>query len=212
MVVGGLAFAVLRRTALRILLAASTLAIGGAYLATAAAPTLLVACLASVVGGTGNGIQWVALMTAVQQLTRADYQARVISLLESLATAMPGLGFVIGGAVAAVFSPRTSYAVAGAGVLAVLGIASLALSRERAGAGSRPMTSRPRPRPRSRGRPPPGAPGAGGLEAPEATPRARRAAATARTPRRSTRSRPRSARRSALCCWGEASWGAPRPP
>ena len=82
-------------------------------------------------GGAGNGIQWVALITAVQQLTRADYQARVISLLESLGTAMPGLGFVIGGAVAALFNPRTSFVVAGAGVLAVLAVASVALSRAR---------------------------------------------------------------------------------
>jgi MFS family permease len=131
MVVGGLAFAVLRRTELRILLPASTLAIGCAYLATGVAPTLLAACVASAVGGAGNGIQWVALITAVQQLTSAEYQGRVISLLESLATAMPGLGFVIGGAAAAIFSPRTSYALAGAGVLAVLAIAFGALSRAR---------------------------------------------------------------------------------
>jgi MFS family permease len=129
MVVGGLAFALLRRTELRILLPASTLAIGCAYLATGAAPTLLVACIASSVGGAGNGIQWVALITAVQQLTRTDYQARVISLLESLGTAMPGLGFVIGGAVTAIFNPRASFVVAGAGVLAVLAVASVALSR-----------------------------------------------------------------------------------
>jgi MFS family permease len=131
MVAGGFAFALLRRTPLHILLAASTLAIGCAYLATGAAPTLLAACIASAVGGAGNGIQWVALMTAVQQLTRADYQARVISLLESLAKAMPGLGFVIGGVVAAIFNPRLSYAVAGVGVLAVLAIAFVALSRAR---------------------------------------------------------------------------------
>jgi MFS family permease len=129
MVVGGLAFAVLRRTELRILLPASTLAIGCAYLATGAAPTLFAACVASAVGGAGNGIQWVALITAVQQLTRADYQARVISLVESLGTAMPGLGFVIGGAVAALLSPRASFVVAGAGVLMVLAVASVTLSR-----------------------------------------------------------------------------------
>lgn len=129
MVIGGLAFAALRHTELRILLPASTLAIGCAYLATGAAPTLFAACVASAVGGAGNGIQWVALITAVQQLTRADYQARVISLLESLGTAMPGVGFVIGGAVAALFSPRTSFVVAGAGVLAVLALATVALSR-----------------------------------------------------------------------------------
>jgi len=129
MVVGGFAFAALRRVSLRILLALSTLAIGCAYIVTGAAPTLLAACIASAVGGAGNGIQWVGLMTAVQQLTGGDYQARVISLLESLAKATPGLGFLIGGAVAAVFNPRVSYVVAGAGVLGVLAYSAIALSR-----------------------------------------------------------------------------------
>lgn len=129
MVAGGLAFVALRRVSLRSLLAISTLAIGCAYLGTGAAPTLLVACLASGVGGVGNGVQWVGVMTAVQQLTGGDYQARVISLLESLAKATPGIGFLIGGAIAAIFNPRVSYAVAGAGVLAVLGLATAALAR-----------------------------------------------------------------------------------
>ncbi len=129
MVVGGLAFAALRRAPLPSLLLISTFAVGCAYLATAAAPTLLVACLASAVGGTGNGVQWVGVMTAVQQLTSADFQARIISLLESLQTASSGLGFVIGGALAAIASPRLSFAVAGAGVLAVLSLAYVALAR-----------------------------------------------------------------------------------
>jgi MFS family permease len=134
MVAGSFAFAALRRVPLPRLLLVSTLAIGGAYIATGASPTLLVACIASAVGGAGNGIQWVALMTAVQQLTSAAYQARVISLLESLASAMPGLGFVVGGAVAALFNPRVSYALAGAGVLAVLAVAATALRRTGLGA------------------------------------------------------------------------------
>ncbi len=159
MVVGGLAFAALRRTQLRILLPASTLAIGCAYLATGAAPTLLAACVASAVGGAGNGIQWVALITAVQQLTRADYQARVISLLESLAAAMPGLGFVIGGAVAAIFSPRTSFAVAGAGVLGRAGRRLRGALPGEVGAASRSRTSRSRRRPCCRVRRRPERPG-----------------------------------------------------
>jgi MFS family permease len=129
MVIGGLAFAALRRAPLPLLLVLSTLAVGCAYLATAAAPTLLVACLASGVGGLGNGIQWVGVMTAVQQLTSPDFQARIISLLESLQTASSGLGFLIGGAVAAIANPRVSFAVAGVGVLAVLGLAYAALAR-----------------------------------------------------------------------------------
>lgn len=129
MVLGSLVFAGLRRVALPLLLVVSTLAIGAAYLGTAAAPTLLVACAASVVGGIGNGVQWIALVTEVQELTRATYQARVLSLLEALASAMPGAGFLLGGAIAAIFSPRASYAVAGAGVLVVLAFAVFALRR-----------------------------------------------------------------------------------
>jgi MFS family permease len=129
MVVGSVAFTFLRRVSLRTLLPISTLAVGIAYLLTGAAPNLVFACTASVLGGAGNGIEWVALVTAVQQLTRAEYQARVASLVESVAKAAPGLGFVIGGATAALFTPRVSYAVAGIGVIAVLAVAAVALTR-----------------------------------------------------------------------------------
>lgn len=127
MVVGSLAFAALRRVPLPALLALSTLAIGAAYLATSISPTLAVACAASFVGGLGNGVQWIALVTAVQELTRAAYQARVLALLEALASAMPGVGFLLGGAIAALSGPRLSYAVAGAGVLVVLALATARL-------------------------------------------------------------------------------------
>jgi MFS family permease len=129
MVAGSLAFAIMREVALPALLAVSTVAIGAAYLATGAAPSLAVACAASVLGGLGNGVQWVALVTAVQAATRAAFQARVVAMLEAIASAMPGVGFLIGGAIATVFSPRVSYAVAGAGVLGVLVIAIVMLRR-----------------------------------------------------------------------------------
>jgi MFS family permease len=129
MVAGSLVFAALRRMSLRSLLAVSTLAIGVAYLATAVSPTLAIACAASFVGGLGNGVQWIGLVTAVQELTRAAFQARVLSLLEALASAMPGVGFLLGGAIAAIFTPRLAYAVAGAGVLVVLAIAVVMLRR-----------------------------------------------------------------------------------
>jgi MFS family permease len=129
MLTGSFIFAALGRVSLRRLLPLSTVAIGGAYLLIGASPTLALACVASAIGGAGNGVQWVGLMTAVQQLTRMDYQARVISLLESLVKAAPALGFVIGGATTALFNARVSYVLAGAGVLAVLAIASVALAR-----------------------------------------------------------------------------------
>jgi len=129
MVIGSFAFAALRKVPLRALLALSTLVIGAAYLGTAAAPTLAAACAISVAGGIGNGVQWVALVTAVQELTARAYQARVVATLEALASAMPGIGFVIGGLVAAAFDPRVAYAVAGAGVIVVLAAGMLALRR-----------------------------------------------------------------------------------
>ena len=129
MVAGGLVFAALRRLTLRVLLGASTLAIGLAYLGMGIAPSLAVACAAAAIGGIGNGMQWVAMVSAVQELTGLRYQARVMAMMESISSATPGIGFVIGGAIAAIFSPRASFAVAGFGVLLVLAAAAIALSR-----------------------------------------------------------------------------------
>src|SRR5262249_13028525 len=65
MVAGSVVFATVRRSSLPAQLLFSTLAIAVGYLGMAAAPTLAFACVASVVGGTGNGIQWVAVISAV---------------------------------------------------------------------------------------------------------------------------------------------------
>ena len=90
----------------RYLLFFSTLAVGAGYLGLAAAPTLAVACAASVVGGAGNGVQWVAAISAVQELTAESMQARVMSVLESIGAAMPGVGFALGGADRRLWSAR----------------------------------------------------------------------------------------------------------
>jgi MFS family permease len=143
MLLGAFVFSALRGRSLRALLGLSTLVIGLAYLGTAAAPSLAVACAASLVGGTGNGIQWVALVSAVQELTDERYQARVVSVLESAASAAPGIGFLAGGAIAAAASPRASFAVAGAGVLIVLALAALGLRHLRLGEGPPARAQRP---------------------------------------------------------------------
>jgi MFS family permease len=129
------------------LLLISSAAIGLAYLGMASAKTLLLACAMSVVGGAGNGVQWIAVMTALQESTPPDYQARVAGLLESIGAAMPGLGFLLGGVIVELSSPRAAYTIAGAGVLAiVLAAACLKPAYER---GVRPevlpLTPRRRP-------------------------------------------------------------------
>jgi MFS family permease len=123
MLFGSLVFARLRRASLPLLLLCSTLAIAVGYLGMAAAPVLAVACVASLFGGTGNGVQWVAMVSAVQELTTASMQARVISVLESISSALPAVGFVLGGVIATVYSPRAAFAFAGIGVVVVAGLA-----------------------------------------------------------------------------------------
>ena len=100
MVIGSVAFAILRGARLGFLLLVSTLVIGIAYLGMGAAPTLWAACAMAALGGTGNGVQWVSVISAVQELTAESMQARVISVLEASASATPGLGFVVGGLIA----------------------------------------------------------------------------------------------------------------
>jgi MFS family permease len=124
MVVGGFAFAGLRKAPLPQLLFLSTVAVGVSYLGLAAAPSLLVACAVSVIGGAGNGVQWVGVISAVQELTGSSMQARVLGLLESIAAAMPGVGYLLGGLIAAGSGPRVTFLVAGIGVLAIVFIAA----------------------------------------------------------------------------------------
>lgn len=125
MVIGGLLFAAVRRTPLPVLLFFSTIAVGAGYLGLAAAPTLAVACMASVVGGAGNGVQWVSAISAVQELTVPGMQARVMSVLESIGAAMPGIGYLVGGLISTAAGPRVTFLVAGIGVLAIVALATL---------------------------------------------------------------------------------------
>ncbi|MBS1878182.1 MAG: MFS transporter [Actinobacteria bacterium] len=122
MVLGSLVFAAVHRASLRVLLLFSTLAVGAGYLGLAAAPNLALACAASALGGAGNGVQWVSAISAVQELTAAEMQARVMSVLESIGAAMPGIGFAVGGVIAAVVSPRATFLVAGLGIFAIVAL------------------------------------------------------------------------------------------
>ncbi len=149
-VVGSLLYVWLRGRSAAGLILLSTAAIGLAYLGMAGAQSLLIACLLSVFGGTGNGIQWISVINALQEATPTGYQARVVGLLESALAAMPGVGYVLGGAITAASSPRAAYAVSGIGVLVLVVLAVAWLPRLRrgsevvprpAGAGDRTITS-----------------------------------------------------------------------
>jgi predicted MFS family arabinose efflux permease len=132
-VAGSLIYATVRERSAAALILLSTAAIGLAYIGMSVAQSLFVACLLSVLGGTGNGIQWVSVVTALQEATPPEYQARVVGLLESSLAAMPGIGYLVGGGLTALGSPRTAYAVAGVGTLVLVVAAMGALRHMRLG-------------------------------------------------------------------------------
>jgi predicted MFS family arabinose efflux permease len=103
----------------------STAAVAVAYLGTALAPTLLLACGASVLGGIGNGTQWASVETAVHQFVEEHFRLRVAAILESMAAVAPGVGIILGGALTALFSPRAAYLAAGLGLVALIAVAAL---------------------------------------------------------------------------------------
>jgi MFS family permease len=117
MLVGAVEFARRRNDSMALLLTVSTVAVGVGYLGMAAAPGIVVACAASVVGGIGNGVQWVAHLTALQERTPPGLQARIGGLMESVGAVAPGLGYLIGGVLTAAVSTRLAFVVAGIGVL-----------------------------------------------------------------------------------------------
>jgi MFS family permease len=120
-VIGGALFAQ-ARSALTALAATASLAVAIAYAGLAAAPTLLIACIASLFGGIGNGVQWVAVMTALQERVPEALQVRVVGLLDAGAQLAPGIGFALGSLLTAALSARATYAIAAAATtLAAIG-------------------------------------------------------------------------------------------
>jgi predicted MFS family arabinose efflux permease len=113
--IGSIVFARSIKRSLGRLLSASTLAVGLAYLGWAIAPSLALACVAGLIGGVGNGVQWAALISAVQRLTPQSLQGRMMGAVESIGAISPGVGLALGGAIAALSSPRVAFLVAGIG-------------------------------------------------------------------------------------------------
>jgi MFS family permease len=125
-VLGSMVFLAVRRWSTISLILMSTLAIAIAYLGMSVSRELWLACAFSVVGGLGNGVQWVSVMTALQESTPQDLQARVTGVLESVASAMTGVGFLLGGVITALTTPPTAFAISGFGVVAVVAFLALA--------------------------------------------------------------------------------------
>jgi MFS family permease len=124
---GSAVFARVRRQPMILLIPVSTAMMATGYLGMAVAPTLVIACAVSVIGGLGNGVQWVSVVTAIQEATAERFQARVAGLFEALAAGAPGIGFLLGGVVTALLSPRAAFGIAGGGVLLLLVVGAVVL-------------------------------------------------------------------------------------
>lgn len=124
MLAGSGLFAAAGRVRLLVLLSLSAALIAIGYAGLALAPGLAVACAFSALGGVGNGAQWISVLTAIQQSVAASAQSSVMAVLESINQVMPAVGFVLGGAIVSLSSPRAAYGIAGGGVLAVLAVAA----------------------------------------------------------------------------------------
>jgi MFS family permease len=139
---GSAVFARSIERSLRVLLSASTFAVGFAYLGWWLAPSIALASAVGFVGGIGNGVQWAALISAVQRLTPEELQGRLMSAVEALGAIFPAFGYVLGSAIASATTPRVALLVAGIGVtlatiaflrIPIVAIASRSAEREGGG-------------------------------------------------------------------------------
>ena len=139
---GSAVYARYARASSRILIAASGASLGLGLGVMAVAPTIGVAVVGAALGGASNGVEMVAARTAMQERTEQRWMALVTSLSESVALAMPGLGILLGGAVAALTGSRVALGVAAAGSFVFTAIAWWALPRCASSRRSRSTTPR----------------------------------------------------------------------
>jgi len=115
-------------TAALVLIPLGALGVGAGFVVMALAPGLAIAMLGCLVGGAGNGVYYVSVVQALQERIEEDFQARVMSLLESTTAGAYGIGFLLGGVLTAAASSRLAIGVAGVGVIVAAG-AIVALMR-----------------------------------------------------------------------------------
>lgn len=106
------------RRPLGVTLSVGVFALGVAFVGFALAPSLAVACIAALVGGFGNGLDWPSLISLVQRLTPQHLHGRLMGAVESLAAVSLAIALPLGGALVAASSARTAFLVLGLGTAA----------------------------------------------------------------------------------------------
>jgi MFS family permease len=131
-VVGSVFYARAGRIGVATLLPCALLAMGLGYGTMAVAPTLAVALVGCLLGGAGNGVEQVSVIQALQEPLPAEFQARVMGLLESVQAASIGIGFMAGGLIAYVAGTRPVFATAACGLAVATVAARVLLTGRRA--------------------------------------------------------------------------------
>jgi MFS family permease len=112
----------------RSVLLVSLTVVAVSYIAMGASGSVTLVALFSLAGGIGNGIEGIAMLSLIQERTPDRFQSPINGLIESIHAGAPGVGFVIGGVLAAGFSTRVTYLVAGAAGLMVIAVAAVRLT------------------------------------------------------------------------------------
>jgi predicted MFS family arabinose efflux permease len=118
-IVGSAVYARWRAVSSRALVTLGAFAFAAGFALMAAAPSLPPAVVGAAIAGVGNGLQIVAMRTALQEATPERWMALILSLNESSMQAAPGIGILIGGGIAALAGPRTALAAGAAASLSV---------------------------------------------------------------------------------------------
>jgi MFS family permease len=117
-VLASVVFARSVRRPLGAMLSAGVFALGAAFVGFAIAPSIGLACVASLVGGFGNGLEWPSLISLVQRLTPQHLHGRLMGAVESLGALSLAIGLPLGGALVAISSTRVAFLVVGLGAAA----------------------------------------------------------------------------------------------
>lgn len=125
MVAGSLAFALLRGLDLPLLASGSTLAVAGAYLSMGVAPSIGLAAAGAFLGGAGNGVHWVSVVSWMQRRAPLALAPQLAALLESVAALSPGAGFLAGGLAVTLLDPRACL-LAGAALIVLVTLCAAA--------------------------------------------------------------------------------------
>jgi MFS family permease len=129
-IAGSVIYARWRSLSSRVLISLGAALVGAGFLPMAVAPDLSIAVVGAAIAGIGNGIEIVAMRTALQEAAPAQSMSLILGLNETLFQAMPGIGIVVGGVITTLAGPRAALGTGAAGALLIALTMRLALPLE----------------------------------------------------------------------------------